>query len=189
MRLSRIRLPPRVSTVIIGPYACRRLCHANPALGPERALPVHIPLGLGPSLHQLRRRSLCIVRRLHSYYGLVRLPAFVHHRLRLIAFPMRTAGFVCRWPNAGSPKFQRDPSVRDVALDPGRATMPCVTAPLMLRSTFGTGLRLCGMPISWLNPTPHTAAVYASCPALPSAHATLASRRLATPYLSWTCTS
>ena len=31
-----------------------------------------IPLGLGPSLHQLRSRSLCLVRRLHSYYGLVR---------------------------------------------------------------------------------------------------------------------
>src|SRR2546422_11747289 len=32
------------------------------------------------------------VRRLHSYYGGVRLPAPVHHRLRLLAFPMRTAG-------------------------------------------------------------------------------------------------
>ena len=28
-----------------------------------------IPLGLGPSLHQLRSRSLCLVRGLHSYYG------------------------------------------------------------------------------------------------------------------------
>ena len=27
-----------------------------------------IPLGLGPSLHQLRSRSLCLVRRLHSYW-------------------------------------------------------------------------------------------------------------------------
>jgi hypothetical protein len=94
-----------------------------------------------------------------------------------------------RRPDVGSPKFQRDPSIRDVALDPGRVAMPRIAAPLMLRSTFGTGLRLCGMPISWLNPTPHTAAVYASWPALPSAHATLASRRLATPYLGWTCTS
>src|SRR5262249_34669795 len=31
--------------------------------------------------------------------------------------------------------------------------------------------------ISWLNPTPHATAVYASCSALPPPHATLASRR------------
>src|SRR5262249_28680731 len=31
--------------------------------------------------------------------------------------------------------------------------------------------------ISWLNPTPHARAVYASCSALPPPHATLASRR------------
>src|SRR5271166_3848772 len=63
----------------------------NPAQCPEHALMARIPLGLGPSLHQLRSRSLCLVRRLHSYYGLVRLPTPVHHRLRLLAFPMRTA--------------------------------------------------------------------------------------------------
>jgi hypothetical protein len=36
-------------------------------------------------------RALRLVRRLHGYYGGVRLPASVHHRLRLLAFPMRTA--------------------------------------------------------------------------------------------------
>jgi hypothetical protein len=39
----------------------------NPAQCPEHALMARIPLGLGPSLHQLRSRSLCLVRRLHSY--------------------------------------------------------------------------------------------------------------------------
>jgi hypothetical protein len=34
--------------------------------------------------------------------------------------------------------------------------------------------------ISWLDPTPHAQAVYASCAALPPPHATLASRRPAT---------
>jgi len=43
--------------------------------------------------------------------------------------------------------------------------------------------------ISGLNHTSHAAAVYASWPSLPQAHATLASRRLATPYLGWTSTS
>jgi len=33
--------------------------------------------------------------------------------------------------------------------------------------------------ISWLTPTPHATAVYASCSASPPPHATLASRRLA----------
>src|SRR5437870_9476635 len=42
--------------------------------------------------------------------------------------------------------------------------------------------------ISWLNHTPHATAVYASCSALPPPHATLASRRLARPYLGRTCT-
>src|SRR6266576_1600999 len=62
-----------------------------PAQGPEHALVARISLGLGPSLHQLRNGSLRLVRRLHSYYGLVRLPTPVHHRLRLFTFPMRTA--------------------------------------------------------------------------------------------------
>src|SRR5947209_20505569 len=94
MRLSLLRLPPRVRThhqIHDDTHAALACDMLNPALGPEHALIARIPLGLGPSLHQLRRRSLCLVRRLHSYYGLVRLPTPVHHRLRLLAFPMRTA--------------------------------------------------------------------------------------------------
>ena len=40
---------------------------------------------------RLRSRLFRFVRRLHSYYGGVRLLVSVHHRLRLLAFPMRTA--------------------------------------------------------------------------------------------------
>src|SRR5262252_6525152 len=53
--------------------------------------------------------SLRLVRRLHGYYGGVRLPASVHHRLRLLAFPMRTSSAHGRWSDAGSPSFRRDP--------------------------------------------------------------------------------
>src|ERR1700730_2907184 len=67
------------------------LCHAYPAQSPARAELARILLGPGPSLHQLRSGSLRFVRRLHSYYGGVRLLVPVHHRLRLLAFPMRTA--------------------------------------------------------------------------------------------------
>src|SRR6266550_2437780 len=45
------------------------------------------------------------------------------------------------------------------------------------------GLRSREFIISWLTPTPHATAVYASCSASPPPHATLASRRLARPYL------
>jgi hypothetical protein len=82
------------------PYALQRLWHAYPVLRPARGLLVRISLGLRPWLHRLRcgwlrRRSLRngllrFVRRLHGYYDGVRLLVSVHHRLRLLAFPMRT---------------------------------------------------------------------------------------------------
>jgi len=50
------------------------------------------------------------------------------------------------------------------------------------------GLRSCDVPITGLNHTPHATAVYASWPALPSAHATLASRLPAGHYLGRTFT-
>src|SRR5215472_8560195 len=59
----------------------------------------------------------------------------------------------------------------------------------MLRSTVEKVSAPSDKDISWLNHTPHAAAVYASWPSLPPAHATLASRWLATPYLGWTFTS
>jgi len=49
----------------------------------------------------------------------VRLPTSVHHRLRRLAFPMRTRSALGLWSEAGSPRFRRDPFARDVALDPG----------------------------------------------------------------------
>jgi hypothetical protein len=48
------------------------------------------------------------------------------------------------------------------ALDPGRATEPRVAAPHMLPSTCLTASAPASLQISWLNPTPHTIAVYAS---------------------------
>ena len=72
------------------PYAPQRLCHAGPALGPERALPVCVPLGSRPWLHRLRPQLPGFVRRLHGYYAGIRLLPIVHRRLRLPAFPPRT---------------------------------------------------------------------------------------------------
>ena len=70
--------------------AASRVEQVGDALSPARAELARIPLGPCPSLHQLRSGSLRFVRRLHSYYGMVRLLVPVHHRLQLLAFPMRT---------------------------------------------------------------------------------------------------
>src|SRR5438270_12561538 len=51
------------------PYAAQRLGHTLPALRPEGALLVRVPLGPRPSLHRLRSRSTGFVRRLRRYYG------------------------------------------------------------------------------------------------------------------------
>src|SRR5207237_1688928 len=86
----------------------------------------------------LRLGARRLVRRLHSYYGGVRLLVPVRHRLRLLAFPMRTRSAHGLWSDTRAPRFQRDPCARDVALDPGGTAMPRITALLMLRSTMNT---------------------------------------------------
>src|SRR5436309_2476408 len=136
MKLTLRRSIPTTNAAIAS--CAPRPGHACPARRPGRALLARIPLGPGPWLHQLRSRSLHLVRRLLSYYDRVRFPASVHHRLRLLAFPMRTIDLIGRWSDAGPPRFRRDPFARDVVFDPGRTTGPCIAALLMLRSTMET---------------------------------------------------
>ena len=62
----------------------------------------------------------------------------VRHRLRLLAFPMRTRSAHGLWSDTRAPRFRRDPCARDVALDPGGTTMPRIAALLILRSTMKT---------------------------------------------------
>src|SRR5262249_33633670 len=92
------------------------------------------------------------------------------------------------WPDPRPPRFRRDPFARDVLFDPGGTTVSRITTLHILRSAISDSLRSRGFIISWLNHTPHATAVYASCSASPPPHATLASRRLARPYLGRTCT-
>jgi hypothetical protein len=66
-------------------------------------------------------------------------------------------------------RFRCDPFVRDVAIDPGRASAPCVTVPHMLPSTEPTVSAPTMLCLSWLIPTPHMTAVYASRPPSPTA--------------------
>ena len=59
----------------------------------------------------------------------------VPRQLRLLAFLPRPGIATATAGQTRSPRFQRDPFVRDVASDPGRATAPRMTAPHMLPST------------------------------------------------------
>src|SRR5271169_4218025 len=68
-----------------------------------------------------------------------------------------------------SPSFRYDPFARDVALDPGRASAPRMAVPHMLPSSEQRLSAPAISDLSWLNPTPHAIAVYASQPLLPEA--------------------
>src|ERR671938_566675 len=53
-----------------------------------------------------------------------------------------------------SPRFRRDPFVRELVSDPGRATAPRVAAPLVLPSALWTASAPALTLISWLNTDP-----------------------------------
>ena len=65
-------------------------------------------------------------------------------------------------PGGRSPRFRRVPCMRDVALDPGRASEPRIAAPHMLPSTDENVSAPATLSLSWLTPTPHLLAAYAS---------------------------
>src|SRR6266511_4855047 len=99
VRLSRIRLPPRVQTAsscrmrsgacdtrswrCVQCVLCRSAFPLVPALGSIDSAAAGSPADCSAAGRHF-------VRRLPSYYGEVRLLGSVHHRLRLLAFPMRT---------------------------------------------------------------------------------------------------
>src|SRR6266516_6654324 len=74
-----------------------------------------------------------------------------------------------RRPDPRSPSFRCDPFTRDVALDPGRASAPRIAVPHMLPSSERKLSAPAISDLSWLNPTPHAIAVYASSPLSPVA--------------------
>ena len=76
-------------------------------------------------------------------------------RLRLLDFPSRPGTAMATAGGRRSPRFRRDPFVRDLVSDPGRATVPRITAPHMLPSAVSTASAPAILSISWLNPTPH----------------------------------
>src|SRR5260370_13812227 len=101
----------------------------------------------------------------------------VPRQLRLLDFLSRPGIARATAGQARSPRFQRDPSVRDMASDPGRATVPRITAPHMLPSAVATASAPAISRISWLNPTPQTITVYGFAVVVTFHDATLVTRR------------
>ena len=133
----------------------------SPALSPEHVLQLAFPpTGRLPSVISAADFSrLCSM--LHRYYAAVRLLVCSS----TASFPQLPVAARDRQATAGqtrSPRFRRDPSIRDVASDPGRATVPRITAPHMLPSAVATASAPATSRISWLNPTPQMITVYAS---------------------------
>ncbi len=98
-------------------YLLERTVRAMPALCPERVLLSRVPLGQPPSLRPLRRRFTGLVRGLRRYYGAVRLPLAVHHRLTSLDFPLRPGPARQPWD---LPILARDVSGRAWGLGPRR---------------------------------------------------------------------
>ena len=55
-------------------YFTHTIQPARPGTASGTCFAVRVPLGQPPFLHRLRRRTVALVRRLHRYYGPVRLP-------------------------------------------------------------------------------------------------------------------
>src|SRR5262249_36839923 len=100
VRLSRIRLPPRVCDGESG--RIRSSAFVTRAWLWVQYVLCWCAFPLAPALRSTDSAALApadasavgflrFVRRLHCYYDEVRLLVSVHHRLRLLAFPMRTA--------------------------------------------------------------------------------------------------
>jgi hypothetical protein len=72
-------------------------------------------------------------------------------------------------PSRRSPRFRRrNPFLRDVVFDPGRATVPRIMVPHVLPSTLLTASASANFELSWLNRIPRRIAVYASRPPSPT---------------------
>src|ERR1700732_4461640 len=138
MRLSLIQLLPRVRThhqIHDDTHAAIACDMLNPAQCPEHALMARIPLGLGPSLHQLRSRSLCLVPASQLLWPRPTSHARASSATAPDADRRTRERTLNRRPDVGYPRFRRDPFARDVLLDPGGTAMPRMTALHMLRST------------------------------------------------------
>ena len=189
VQLARIRLPPRVQTLhrdCGGAHAASACVTLFLALCPERALLARIPLASAlRSTDSAANRSALFA----GFPATTASSDFPRPYIIGYSFSPSRCG---PWGHLAIGQT-RDLPVSDAILPrvmcsstPAGWTAPRMAVLSMLRSTVEKVSAPSDKDISWLNHTPHAAAVYASCPSLPPAHATLASGRLATPYPGWT---
>jgi hypothetical protein len=88
----------------------------GPALRPDPGALGQVPLRLAPSLRSPRR-----LRRLHRYYGPVRLPTSARRVAPVCPCDIPPSATIPTAP-VGSPGSRRWPFVREAALDPGGAS-------------------------------------------------------------------
>jgi len=113
-------------------YPVERAARTFPALCPEHGTLVRVSLGHRPSLRHLRGWFRSVVRQLLWYYGGVRLPVTVHHRIASLDFPMRP-GVTCSpggWRDLPVPV--QGVSVHAQGLRPRRVRQPLAIARLAL---------------------------------------------------------
>lgn len=135
-----------------------------PALRPDLRLPARTPFRPGPSL---RTPRTIFLRRHHQYYTPVRHPALSSVPDSGCPLSDTPFGNQPKAP-AGLPGFQQYPFIRDVAFDPGGARTSRANDGLHAAFNVANRLSLRDLFfISWLNPTPHMTAVYASDRTLP----------------------
>src|SRR5208337_4870992 len=139
-----------------------------PVLCPEHRPSSAIPPTEPPSLHALRRRSSRPCSGASQVLRGSSDSSPVPRQRRLLAFLPRPGIAAATAGQTRSPRFRRDPFVRDVFSDHGRASVPRMTGPHMLPSTFLTVSASASIWLSRLNSTPHTIAVYASQPPSPT---------------------
>ncbi len=100
-------------------YPLKRALRTYPAQGPGCVTLRRISLGQSPFLHCLRRSLASFVRQLLRYYGIVRLPILVHHRITSLDFPMRSPYplygneyRISRFPHIVFPYMPRSPTAQ-----------------------------------------------------------------------------
>ena len=169
-------------------WRCASTCHLFPVQSLARVTSMHVLLGPSPWLHQLRHGSLHVVRRLHCYYGRVRLLAAVHHRLRPAAFPMRAHGPIHE-PVARSPGFRtRSVGTCQVLQPRGTGRVLAITRTSVLPSA-GTKASASRLIFSRLNSWPMLSPADASLRASPPETHGAGPMRVANPSSSWTFTT
>src|SRR5258707_15387494 len=119
-------------------YTIKPLGHAFPARCPARVLLSRVPLGPLPWLHRLRPQSPRFVRRLQRYYDEVSLLLPVLHRLRLLAFPIRTAPKQLKRSSKRSPGSRAKSVPTCQGLRPRRAeqSLALTRLPILLSTTL-----------------------------------------------------